>query len=339
MNPAYNGFIYLTTNLLNGRWYIGSCWCKNMDRAGYLGSGKLLTQAIKKYGRENFQREILYYYYDDDPFGLKEIETKVLTEVDAAGDPQSYNLKNYGFGLPWGENKNAPDEVRRKWSENSYWRNNPPPHMDRLQEGRERFSKSEEGKAFHRKNAIHLERFRETDEYQRVLERFIKWSKLPRTEEHKRNISTALTGHQKSDEHRANHSVSLKEGGKVAGANNPRARECTRLDTLETFGTVGALVENIIGDDTLNISATLGGVWDALERTENGGFYKGKVWVCFTEERKSSDFSTQTDEGRKRRERIASLIASGMGNKGIRELTGASEKLVRSVRNELSSSK
>jgi hypothetical protein len=62
MNPAYNGFIYLTTNLLNGRWYIGSCWCKNMDRAGYLGSGKLLTQAIAKYGRENFQREILYYY-------------------------------------------------------------------------------------------------------------------------------------------------------------------------------------------------------------------------------------------------------------------------------------
>lgn len=169
VNPYYNGFIYITTNLVNGRWYIGSCWCKNMDRTGYLGSGALLVSAIKKYGRENFRREVLYHYYDDDPYGLKEIETTLLTEVDAADDPQSYNLKNYGFGLPWGENKNAPDEVRKKWSENSHWRNNLPPHMDRLQKGRERFSKSKQGKEFHRKNSIHLRRFRLTDEYQRIL--------------------------------------------------------------------------------------------------------------------------------------------------------------------------
>lgn len=127
----------------------------------------------------------------------------------------------------------------------------------------------------------------------------------------------------------------MKAGGNVSGENNSRARECTRLDTLETFGTVGALVENINGDKTLNISATLGGVWDALERTEYGGFYKGKVWVCFTEERKAADFSTQTDEGRKRRDEIACLIQSGIRNTEIREIIGASEKLVRSVRREL----
>ncbi|MDP6023328.1 MAG: hypothetical protein QGG19_18835, partial [Alphaproteobacteria bacterium] len=90
-----------------------------MDRRYYIGSGVALTRAIKKYGRENFKREILFHYYDEDPFGLKEIETSFLEDVDAAGNPESYNLKNYGFGLPWGENSNAPDEVRRKWSQNS----------------------------------------------------------------------------------------------------------------------------------------------------------------------------------------------------------------------------
>ena len=42
-----NGFIYITTNLINQKWYVGSCWCKNMDRPLYLGSGTLLLKAIK----------------------------------------------------------------------------------------------------------------------------------------------------------------------------------------------------------------------------------------------------------------------------------------------------
>ena len=291
INPNYTGFIYITTNLLNGKWYIGSCWCKNMDRRYYIDSGVALTRAIKKYGRENFKREILFHYYDDDPFGLKEIETSFLEDVDAAGNPESYNLKNYGFELPWGENKNAPEEVRRKWSENNFWRNNPPPHMDRLHKGREEFSQSEKGKAFHKKNGIHLERFRQTPQYREIVERFAEWSRKPRSEEHKRNISRALTGYQKSDDHRANHSSSLIAGGKVAGENNPRARECIRLDTMEIFGLVGDLVASIDEDPSLDITATMGGVWDVLNRTENGGFYKGIVWVCFTDVRTSKSFS------------------------------------------------
>jgi hypothetical protein len=334
INPNYNGFIYVTTNLVNGRWYIGSCWCKNMDRTGYLGSGTLLLRAIKKYGRKNFRREIIFHYYDDDPFGLKDIETAFLQDVDAAGDSQSYNLKNYGYGLPWGENSNAPVEVRKKWSENSYWRNHPPPHMDRLQKGRETFAKSEAGKEFFQKNGIHLERFRQSPEWKVCVARFAEWSKQPKSEEHKRNISIALTGHQKTEEHRKNHSASLRAGGKVAGPNNPRARECARLDTLETFGSVNDLVENINADQSLDMPATLGGVWDALNRNENGGFYKGKVWVYFTADRKSIAFSTQTDQGRQRRRKIGGLIKSGLSNKEIREKTGASEKLIRSVRRQ-----
>ena len=48
--------IYKTTNLLNGKIYIGKD--KRNDRK-YLGSGKILRQAVSKYGLRNFSKEIL----------------------------------------------------------------------------------------------------------------------------------------------------------------------------------------------------------------------------------------------------------------------------------------
>lgn len=53
------GFIYKTTNLVNGKFYVGKC--VNDPREKYLGAGLLIKQAIEKYGVENFRREILQY--------------------------------------------------------------------------------------------------------------------------------------------------------------------------------------------------------------------------------------------------------------------------------------
>jgi len=52
-------FNYITTNKVNNKKYVGSHSTNNLIRDRYLGSGKLIKRAIKKYGRGNFTRDIL----------------------------------------------------------------------------------------------------------------------------------------------------------------------------------------------------------------------------------------------------------------------------------------
>ena len=60
MSNQYYGFIYVTTNHLNNKKYIGKKTYDSYNRwKTYLGSGILLNRAIKKYGSENFSKEII----------------------------------------------------------------------------------------------------------------------------------------------------------------------------------------------------------------------------------------------------------------------------------------
>lgn len=86
--------IYKTTNLLNGRFYIGMHSTKNPDD-GYLGSGKRLKAEVKKHGRENFKREILEILPTRN--ALEEREAQIVTK-ELRTDPLCLNLKNGGEG-------------------------------------------------------------------------------------------------------------------------------------------------------------------------------------------------------------------------------------------------
>lgn len=81
-------YIYITTNLINNKKYIGQHYGELNDR--YIGSGKLLKKAIRKYGRENFKKDILYIAKDDEELNKKEKE--YIEKFNAVEDENFYNL-------------------------------------------------------------------------------------------------------------------------------------------------------------------------------------------------------------------------------------------------------
>lgn len=88
--------IYLTTNLINGKKYIGR---DANDRNWYLGSGTLLRKAISKYGAENFKKEILEFC--ETKVQMIERERWWIKHLNAVEDPNFYNIsyKSGGMGI------------------------------------------------------------------------------------------------------------------------------------------------------------------------------------------------------------------------------------------------
>lgn len=86
-------YIYKIINTINGKWYIGK---HNGKDPNYLGSGKLLKQAIKKYGKDSFTKKILETCLTEEELNLK--EQHWITITSATNNPMSYNLANGGEG-------------------------------------------------------------------------------------------------------------------------------------------------------------------------------------------------------------------------------------------------
>jgi group I intron endonuclease len=85
--------VYKTTNLINGKQYVGLDMYNNPK---YLGSGKLLVKAISKYGIEYFQKEILQECSNIDE--LKIAEAWWIAFYNAATNPKFYNILNSSTG-------------------------------------------------------------------------------------------------------------------------------------------------------------------------------------------------------------------------------------------------
>lgn len=109
-----NHYIYLTTNKINGKRYIGRCSNRYAWNAGYLGSGKWLKMAVEKYGEENFERTILQEIHGDLHEAV-DAEEAWIAHYDAKNSKEFYNLSENGGGFDKGDTHT--DETRKRISE------------------------------------------------------------------------------------------------------------------------------------------------------------------------------------------------------------------------------
>jgi len=86
--------IYKTTNIINHKYYIGKHKTKNINDS-YLGSGIALNRAIKRYGKDAFQKQILFVF--DTELEMVQKEKEIVTE-DVINDPLCYNIGKGGQG-------------------------------------------------------------------------------------------------------------------------------------------------------------------------------------------------------------------------------------------------
>ncbi len=87
-------YIYKTTNLLSGKYYIGMHSTHNLDD-GYYGSGKRLRYSLNKYGKENHKVTILEFLDSRKELKKREEEIVNLNEI---GKIKCLNLKVGGYG-------------------------------------------------------------------------------------------------------------------------------------------------------------------------------------------------------------------------------------------------
>lgn len=106
-----NYIVYQTINIVNDKIYIGVHITSDIND-DYLGSGKVLISAIKKYGKDKFKKEILFIFDNKDDMFTKE---KELVNESFVNRTDTYNLKLGGSGGSLKGRKHS-DQTRYKMS-------------------------------------------------------------------------------------------------------------------------------------------------------------------------------------------------------------------------------
>jgi len=103
--------IYKVTNLINKKIYIGKI---KKDYPEYFGSGILIKHSIKKYGIENFKKEII-----DTAFSIEELNEKEkywIQYLNSTDLTIGYNIGKGGNGGDLFTNNPNKEEIRLKYS-------------------------------------------------------------------------------------------------------------------------------------------------------------------------------------------------------------------------------
>lgn len=167
--------IYQTTNIIDGKIYIGMHETTDPND-GYLGSGKHLKLAIKKYGRDSFRKNVLFVFSTETE--MREKEAELVTE-EFCSRSDTYNICPGGKGgFGYLNNSCKSSRLGFRWSS----------------ESRKKLSEAMSG-------------HKVTDETRHKMSS----NNGMRRKDTKEKLSRALTGRTLSEEHRRRVSESIKK--------------------------------------------------------------------------------------------------------------------------------
>lgn len=117
-------YIYITTNKINGKKYIGQRLTRlegkvDMVNDNYFGSGTLLIKAIKKHGKGNFTKEIVMV--TESQRTADGYEIALIKKYNATNSPLFYNIA-YGGQYSRSENHSSKmsEIMKAKWRDPEY---------------------------------------------------------------------------------------------------------------------------------------------------------------------------------------------------------------------------
>lgn len=214
------GLIYKTTNLINGKIYIGQTTrIDNFTDNKYLGSGNLIVKAIKKYGKENFKSEMICYCSSQEK--LNEEEQFNICKFNSTF-PDGYNLSS-GAGQGGKHHHSTKEKFRTIMTGKRTGKNHPmfgkpgPMTGKKLSDSQKKvlseFAKSRVGvknPMFGKPQSLTVRLAVAESNRNRV------WS-----EESKKKISEANKGNKSNLGKTRNELVKLTQSIKMSGENNP----------------------------------------------------------------------------------------------------------------------
>jgi len=105
--------VYKTTNKINGKVYIGKHQTKN-PYDNYMGSGRAIREALKKYGKGSFEKQVLFIFDSEEEMNNKE---KELVNESFISTSETYNMGLGGEGGPMFLGLKHTLETKKKLSE------------------------------------------------------------------------------------------------------------------------------------------------------------------------------------------------------------------------------
>lgn len=211
-------YIYLTTNLINQKIYIGKC-CKNWNNSlTYLGSGVYLNCAIKCYGKENFKKELICYCKDKHE--LNKMEIFFIDYYDSTNPLIGYNLTNGGDG-----------------GDLYFWiKENDQKRYKEMMEKLSKRTKNRKQSLEHIEKRIIKNTGKKRTKEQRKIMSIAQLNKPPMTEETKNKIGLKNTGKKRTEE--TKEKMRQKRIGTRASEETKEKMRIARLKYLEKRNTI-----------------------------------------------------------------------------------------------------